>query len=127
MSILIKGLEMPKNCGECKFFAWKRIVGNHCAICDNITFHATLDGLDVNYERNGDCPLIEVPPHGRLIDADAIHQSIKESIDECHKWAEEVDGGDMYARVSQSLGTFVECALRIKAAPTIIEAEVDDG
>ena len=52
-------------------------------------------------------------------------QSIKESIAECHKWAEEVDG-DMYGRVLQALSTFIECGVRIKAAPTIIEAEVDD-
>lgn len=63
---------------------------------------------------------VPVPPHGRLIDADALRQSLKESIDECDKWADEVEGGEMYARVSQSLGTFVECALRVKAAPTII-------
>ena len=74
MSILIKGMEMPKNCGECKFFAWKRVVGQHCAVDDRITFHATIDGMDVAYERNGNCPLVPVPPHGRLIDADALLQ-----------------------------------------------------
>lgn len=51
MSVLIRGMEMPKICGECKFFAWKQGVGNHCAIDDRITFHATLDGLDVRYEK----------------------------------------------------------------------------
>ena len=74
MSILIKGMMMPKNCGECKFFAWKRGVGQHCAVDDRITFHATIDGMDVAYERNGDCPLIPIPPHGRLIDADALYK-----------------------------------------------------
>lgn len=71
MSVLIKNMEMPQNCGECKFFAWKRGVGTHCAIDDSITFHPTLYGLDVRYEKNGNCPLVPVPPHGRLIDADA--------------------------------------------------------
>lgn len=66
---------------------------------------------------------IPVPDHGRLIDADALRASIKESIDECHKWANEVTEGVMYARVSQSLGTFVECSLRVKAAPTIIPTD----
>ena len=61
--------------------------------------------------------------HGRLIDADALRKSFQESIDECHKWAENVKEGEMYARVSQALGTFVECSLRAKNAPTIIEAE----
>ena len=68
MSILIKGMEMPTSCGECKFFAWKRGVGQHCAVDDRITFHATIDGMDVAYERSGACPLIPISDHGDLID-----------------------------------------------------------
>ena len=77
MSILIKGMEMPTSCGECKFFAWKRGVGQHCAVDDRITFHATIDGMDVAYERSGACPLIPISDHGRLIDADALMQRIE--------------------------------------------------
>ena len=70
------------------------------------------------------CPIVPVPPHGDLIDRDALRASIRESIEECHKWADEVDKDTMmYARISQSIGTFVECSLRAKAAPTVIEAE----
>ena len=65
--------------------------------------------------------------HGALKDADAIRKTISESIEECQKWADEVKGGEMYARVSQSLGTFVECSLRIKNAPTIIEADKEES
>ena len=72
MSVLIKGMEMPKSCGQCRFFAWSRGVGQHCAVASGITFHATIDGMDAAYERNGDCPLVPVPSHGRLIDADAL-------------------------------------------------------
>lgn len=66
----------------------------------------------------------------RLIDADEIRKSIRESIDECVKWADEVEESEMYARVSQSIGTFVECSLRIKNAPTVdvfeqIRAEIE--
>lgn len=61
--------------------------------------------------------------HGRLIDADALRKSFQKSIDECHRWSENVKEGEMYARVSQALGTFVECSLRTKNAPTIIEAD----
>lgn len=64
--------------------------------------------------------------HGRLIDADALRKSFQKSIDECHRWAENVNDGEMYARVSQALGTFVECSLRAKNAPTIIEADKED-
>ena len=71
--------------------------------------------------------VVEVPtPHGKLIDADVLLASFKESIDECHKWANEIPNEtEMYARVSQSLGTFVECSLRTKGMPTIIPADKD--
>lgn len=70
MSILIKGMEMPKSC-------W------HCEFCrDGLDEHAQhydyCVALDMNIqtsqtERHENCPLIEVPtPHGRLIDADAL-------------------------------------------------------
>jgi len=105
-------MEMPTSCLECP------LTDEHSASC-LITEQSVYFFVD---KRHNDCPLIPVPPHGRLIDADALRQSLKESIDECHKWADEVEGGEMYARVSQSLGTFVECSMRVKAAPTIIPA-----
>lgn len=68
-----------------------------------------------------------VPPHGRLIDAEALRQDLKDSIDECHNWADAVEPDTtMYARISQAFGTFVECSLRVKAAPTVIEAEEEE-
>lgn len=63
MSILIKGMEMPKNCWECDFRT-----GLYC----EALFHEP----SINYyrgikTRETFCPLVEVPtPHGRLIDAD---------------------------------------------------------
>ena len=108
MSIYINGMEMPKN--QVNVIA----VINPSGLVEII-------GIDENVLLE-EFFAVPVPPHGRLIDADALRQSIKESIDECHKWANEVEGGEMYARVSQALGTFVECSLRVKAAPTIIPA-----
>ena len=74
MSVLIEGMEMPSNCMECPFKGFDRAKGrgNVCTIDDSVTLHATLNNLDVQFIRVGDCPLIEVPPHGRLIDADAL-------------------------------------------------------
>lgn len=107
-------MEMPTSCDDCR-------------MSNGIYCYAALDNeyisTDTPKVRPSNCPLIPVPEHGRLIDADALRESIRESIDECHKWANEVSDGEMYARVSQALGTFVECSLRIRAAPTIIEAE----
>ena len=108
MSIYISGVDLPKDSEHIL-----SITINH----DGTVYR----NLDLKCKTIATA--ISVPPHGRLIDADALRQSLGESIDECNKWADEVEGGEMYARVSQSLGTFVECSLRVKAAPTIIEAE----
>lgn len=80
MSILIKGMEMPTSCGNCFF-------DTHC---DNWRLR------NWGAPPPDDCPLVPVPPHGRLIDADALCEG----------------------RVSND--NVVICA---KAAPTIIQAE----
>ena len=119
--VYIKGMEMPTGCDTCPFEVFGDCYGGKAKFIMDIDEEVAM-GV-----RHKNCPLTPIPDHGRLIDADALRQSIKESIDECHKWAEEVTEGEMYARVSQSLGTFVECSLRIKAAPTIIAADRKDG
>ena len=72
MSILIKGMEMPKNCEKC----------NLCDVvyCNSYRFCS----LDFYREtRAPDCPLIEVPtPHGDLIDRDAIQYANNTTFDE---------------------------------------------
>lgn len=123
MSVLINGMEMPTSCYECPFLDYEQGFCFASAVkIESGWFEPVLCPGEIKGGRHDECPLVPVPKHGRLIDADALRQSIKESIDECHKWADEVDSGEMYARVSQSLGTFVECSLRVKAAPTIIPA-----
>ena len=68
MSILIKGMEMPPNCRQCSLYLQsmdsERNVYENCAI----TAKSYNWGLTT---RPSDCPLAPVPPHGRLIDADA--------------------------------------------------------
>ena len=119
--IYIPGMEMPDTCITCPLQ-----FGGMCYVQPaEIDEPRVAPTVDTCVARADWCPLVEIPDHGRLIDADALRASIKESIDECHKWAKEVSEGEMYARVSQSLGTFVECSLRIKAAPTIIPADKD--
>lgn len=122
MGVYIKGMEIPTRCGRCDM----RIPVYDDGIFDHYECCITAAIIDNLGEKMEDCPLVPVPPHGRLIDADDLRQSLKDSIDECHNWADEIEGGEMYARVSQSLGTFVECSLRVKAAPTIIPAEEEE-
>lgn len=64
MSIMIKGMEMPKTCKECPFSdheAWCLILGDW-----RERYYMPKD------ERSKYCPLIELPPHGKLIDADRL-------------------------------------------------------
>ena len=66
MSILIKGMEMPKNCYLCPFCDY---VSARCDAVKGTPYTPTS-----RYEVRADwCPLVPVPPHGRLIEeADAI-------------------------------------------------------
>lgn len=65
MSILIRGMDMPKKCNECKF-CWDSIGERFCFLNGHIMFD-----IKSEIEKHPDCPLVEVPKHGRLIDADA--------------------------------------------------------
>lgn len=113
MSIIIKGMAMPQGNAECVEIY---IYG------DGTVFARQKKA--VNGRKINGVEAVELPPHGRLIDADALRHDLKDSIDECQNWADAVEPDTtMYARISQSFGTFVECSLRVKAAPTIIEAE----
>ena len=64
MSVYIKGMEMPKNCDSCMFS--RRSIHNidWCVLTEE----------DIPCA----CPLVPIPPHGRLIDADAIPERFLE-------------------------------------------------
>lgn len=99
MSILIKGMKMPKNCETCEY----QTKGACFASGVN---KGTITIRRMGKERPDWCPLVEIKtPHGRLIDADALVPDI------CRDW----EGGrippDYYSE---------EC---IREAPTVIEAE----
>lgn len=67
MSILIKDMEMPESCNDCIFDTW--------GLC---LINANLEGKD---EHTHSCPLVPVPEHGRLIDADALMKILSKVID----------------------------------------------
>ena len=102
MSVLIKGMEMPTSCRECSLYLQsmdsERNVYENCAV----TAKSYNWGLTT---RPSDCPLIHVPPHGRLIDADALRED----------WHENGENEYVY-----DTNDFLES---IDSVPTIIEAE----
>ena len=66
MSVIVKGMEMPKNCYDCPFIRASFAGDYYCAKSRGYE-----DDLKKLYsQRMADCPLIELPPHGRLIDVD---------------------------------------------------------
>lgn len=63
MRVYIKDMEMPKNCLECSLSDVDDDYGR-CCLFSGIAC--------LNIGRQNNCPLVEIPPHGRLIDADAL-------------------------------------------------------
>ena len=63
MSVLIKGMEMPQKCGQCKLYH-----AENPTYCMAVEGHRTV-GAPYGMPRPDWCPLVEVEPHGRLIDA----------------------------------------------------------
>ena len=72
MSVIVKGMQMPKNCAECPV----ALSGKYCRI--NKT-HTTYIKLPI---RPDHCPLVEIPEkHGRLIDADELKKEYPKDTD----------------------------------------------
>ena len=107
MSIIIKGFDMPKSCGECEFNY--NLEGGSYEWWECVILHDDINQFDT---RRTDCPLIEIPtPHGRLIDGDELKNILKEyCVDDDNK-AEE-----WYSIMG------IDEAIN-EHAPTILEAE----
>ena len=74
MGVLIKGMEMPKTCDDCPLLDWDLSYIK----CGVVNRKFKVNEEHFKDSRAYDCPLIEIPPHGRLIDADAFTK------DECN-------------------------------------------
>ena len=72
MSILIKGMEMPRTCIECPLQ-----FGGMCYVQPpEIDQPRVAPTVEECTSRTDWCPLIEVPEHGRLIDADVFERNL---------------------------------------------------
>ena len=69
MSILIKNMQMPKNCIECPFMALANTTDGRllefCSVSEMFV-------VGIETQKDPKCPLVELPPHGDLIDRDAV-------------------------------------------------------
>ena len=106
MSILIKGMEMPTRCGRCDMCVPE---ADGDIDWHNVCCITGADIVDVG-EKMVDCPLVPVPPHGRLIDADALEKEAQKRMLICDK------NGNQFQKP-------YEIMRAIALAPTIIPAE----
>ena len=76
MSVLIKGIDMPISCRACHLkMNCEECEGLKC-VC--VPLHQQIGYLDdlLTDKRRDDCPLVHVPPHGRLGDLDKLVEKI---------------------------------------------------
>lgn len=97
MSVIVKGMEMPKCCAYCEI--------QYDGVCQMNTVES-ID--DIAYDGRPEwCPLVELPEkHGRLIDADELKGQYPHDSD----WEYPVNTNEYVVQT-------------INEAPTIIEAE----
>ena len=118
MSILIKGMEMPENCADCNFSTWNGFESVYCDV--NAEF---IPRKEWEEKRQNWCPLVEIKPHGRLIDADAYHKEIRERYQSAKEWYNEAKDDEIIGRAESAMITFTECSLTLQNMPTIIEGD----
>ena len=102
MGIYLPNMEMPTSCWDCPLGDSLRcqVLPSVPALWAEYT-KAVRDKL-----MHSDCPLVPVPPHGRLIDADAL--------------------ADQMAERRSYVGRLSDPLCLIEDAPTIIEAEGEE-
>lgn len=96
MSILIKGMEMPENCAYCPCEHYE------CGLMGD-----EHNGVDVTAYFEGDkrhpnCPLIEVPKHGDLIDRYAAIRSAFKGEQNIYCWDEIEEAIDSVPAIIES-------------------------
>lgn len=106
MSVYIPGMEMPTSCGYCPLMHGTH-KGDECYVGALITEYQ---------KRPDDCPLVPVPPHGRLIDADALMNCIRAHDYPLTAHFNSTDNGMFTLGIQQA----------VDEAPTIIPADKEE-
>lgn len=111
MSILIQGMEMPKNCRICPCFQYDMFDDDIDGYCK-----ALKTKIMNRSKHHPDCPLIELPPHGRLIDADKFEFEMNDKllVALTEKYGEEEAQKGLHF-------SFRDCISNIQFQPTVIE------
>ena len=105
MGVYNKGMEMPTSCYDCDF-AYQDQDSEHNVYWTCAAVHKSA----CMHERREDCPLVPVPPHGDLIDRDALMKKLNNCM----------FPSDMVTTRAVSMAMNW-----LKESPTIIESEGD--
>ena len=110
MSVLIKGMEMPMNCWFCNVKSW-----------DYSEYVCPFDGQEIHSgdaKRHTDCPLIEIPDHGDLIDREKTAHEMW--MKECYECSRVYDNNGCKGCAVTRMINVIACA---ETAPAVIPAE----
>lgn len=113
MSVLIHDMEMPGRCGHCPCFNAENPIHCQAVKADKAKRIAAPYGLP----RPDWCPLVEVPPHGRLVDESWLKKAMITTL-EALKKNPKMDRQEMHL-----IAAFDTLRAMVEDAPTIIEAE----
>ena len=98
MSVLIKDMEMPITCADCRLSTVNSF--NNRPLCDVLVEYMSYGEWEA--KRLDNCPLIAIPPHGRLIEKERLYNKL--------------------AVITSDVWVLEE----VNNAPTIIEAEGEE-
>lgn len=126
MSILIKGMAMPTNCYKCPFLDYEE---GFCFASgvkhESGWYESTLCPGVIKDKRHEECPLVPVPPHGRLIDADALMHEFEKAQRTMEQHGQEYSCSFMSS--GREISTEWYCVEdMVENAPTVIQAEGED-
>lgn len=128
MGIYIKNMEMPKSCYHCVWMFRDKPKVYCTATETNPNIFAADQWLDVSdvlaENRHSNCPLVEIPPHGRLIDADALYEKFARLESEAMNALKTTNTGSVnWIKWSAILTERTGYKYDIADAPTVIEAD----
>lgn len=103
--LLIKGVAMPKTCGECQ--STLGLFCDECPLFKDFPKEFIDESEILKHTRHSDCPLVEIPPHGRLIDRDKLENIFWDILDKPNEYDKPLH----------------DMMLELQGAPTIIEEE----
>ena len=73
MGVYIKGMEMPKRCCECRLSTCHSF--KERPLCDVLVEYMSYGEWEA--KRLDNCPLVPIPPHGGLIEKNAVFKLIQ--------------------------------------------------